>query len=66
MAMSGADVDEYMLEVRDGPGEFKARDKLKEEAVKIATDKVRQRRLAEKMRQEAATKNLQPSKELLS
>jgi len=67
MSMSGAEVDEYMLQLKDDDAaEYKPRDKLKEEAIKIATDKVRQRRLGEKMRLEAAAKKLQPSAELMS
>ncbi len=67
MSMSGAEVDDYLLQIKDDDaGEYKPRDKLKEEAIKIATDKVRQRRLGEKMRLEAAAKTLQPSADLLS
>ena len=67
MSMSGAEVDEYMLQIKDDDAsEYKPRDKLKEEAIKIATDKVRQRRLGEKMKLEAAAKTLKPSADLMS
>lgn len=66
MDMAGAEVDEFMLQTKEEPGEYRGRDRLKEDALRIASDKVRQRRLGEKMRLEAQSKNLQPSEALMT
>lgn len=62
--LSGLEVEEYLLAVKDHE-DVPTRDKLKRDAARISSDKVRRRRLEEQLRKENEARALRPSKALL-
>ena len=57
--MSGAEVEEFMLGQKDAD-EVPHRDRMKKDAHKIATDKVRRRRLQEQIQKASKARSLNP------